>query len=121
MKISNQEVMRRVQLMNPRLLALIRKKKLNYFGHHQAQHTPTYIIRRANRRQAKQGQTKNYVDGGHNRVVRIWLCGGNTESKRPECNRAEKDAVRWCHLTHQVFAGASVHSREHKTSLVRCT
>ena len=33
-------------------------------------------------------------------------------------NRAEKDAVRWCHLTHQVFAG---HSREHKTSLVRCT
>ena len=21
-------------------------------------------------------------------------------------NRAEKDAVRWCHLTHQVFAGA---------------
>ena len=36
-------------------------------------------------------------------------------------NRAEKDAVRWCHLTHQVFAGASVHSREHKTSLVRCT
>ena len=20
-------------------------------------------------------------------------------------NRAEKDAVRWCHLTHQVFAG----------------
>ena len=36
-------------------------------------------------------------------------------------NRAEKDAVRWCHLTHQVIAGASVHSREHKTSLVRCT
>ena len=36
-------------------------------------------------------------------------------------NRAEKDAVRWCHVTHQVFAGASVHSREHKTSLVRCT
>ena len=29
-------------------------------------------------------------------------------------NRAEKDAVRWCHLTHQVIAGASVHSREHK-------
>ena len=23
-------------------------------------------------------------------------------------NRAEKDAVRWCHLTHQVIAGASV-------------
>ena len=35
-------------------------------------------------------------------------------------NRAAKDAVRWCHLTHQVIAGASVHSREHKTSLVRC-
>ena len=33
-------------------------------------------------------------------------------------NRAEKDAVRWCHLTHQVFAGQS---HEHKTSLVRCT
>ena len=29
-------------------------------------------------------------------------------------NRAEKDAVRWCHLTHQVIAGASVHSREPK-------
>ena len=27
-------------------------------------------------------------------------------------NRAEKDAVRWCHLTHQFIAGASVHSRE---------
>ena len=35
-------------------------------------------------------------------------------------NRAAKHAVRWCHLTHQVFAGASAHSREHKTSLVRC-
>ena len=30
-------------------------------------------------------------------------------------NRAEKAAVRWCHLTHQVIAGASVHSREPKT------
>ena len=29
-------------------------------------------------------------------------------------NRAEKYAVRWCHLTHQVIAGASVHSREPK-------
>ena len=29
-------------------------------------------------------------------------------------NRAEKDAVRWCHLTHQVNAGASVYSREPK-------
>ena len=29
-------------------------------------------------------------------------------------NRAEKDAVRWCHSTHQVIAGASVHSREPK-------
>ena len=27
-------------------------------------------------------------------------------------NCAEKDAVRWCHLTHQFIAGASVHSRE---------
>ena len=32
-------------------------------------------------------------------------------------NRAEKDAVRWCHLTHQVIAGASVHSREPKTTV----
>ena len=30
-------------------------------------------------------------------------------------NRAEKDAVRWCHLIHQFIAGASVHSREAKT------
>ena len=30
-------------------------------------------------------------------------------------NREEKDAVRWCHLTHQFIAGASVHSREPKT------
>ena len=29
-------------------------------------------------------------------------------------NRAEKHAVRWCHLTHQVNSGASVHSREPK-------
>ena len=29
-------------------------------------------------------------------------------------NRAEKYAVRWCHLPHQVIAGASVHSREPK-------
>ena len=29
-------------------------------------------------------------------------------------NRAYKYAVRWCHLTHQVIAGASVHSREPK-------
>ena len=36
-------------------------------------------------------------------------------------DRAENDAVRWCHLTHQIIAGASVHSRGHKTSLVRCT
>ena len=30
-------------------------------------------------------------------------------------NRAEKDAIRWCHLTHQFIAVASVHSREPKT------
>ena len=30
-------------------------------------------------------------------------------------NRAEKDAVRWGHLTYQFVAGASVHSREPKT------
>ena len=30
-------------------------------------------------------------------------------------NRAEKDAVRWCHLTLQFIAGASVHIREPKT------
>ena len=36
--------------------------------------------------------------------------------KRAMRNRAEKHAVRWCcHLTHQVIAGASVHSREPKT------
>ena len=29
-------------------------------------------------------------------------------------NRAEKDAIRWCYLTHQFIAGASVHSREPK-------
>ena len=30
-------------------------------------------------------------------------------------NRAETDAVRWCHLTHQFIAGASLHSHERKT------
>ena len=31
-------------------------------------------------------------------------------------NRPEKDAVIWCHLTHQfIVGGASVHSRERKT------
>ena len=28
-----------------------------------------------------------------------------TDSAATMRNRAEKDAVRWCHLTHQVFAG----------------
>ena len=31
-------------------------------------------------------------------------------------NRAGKDAIRWCHLTHQFIAGASVHSRKPKIS-----
>ena len=34
-----------------------------------------------------------------------WLHAA-TETHSPSMsNRAEKDAVRWCHLTHQVFAG----------------
>ena len=33
-------------------------------------------------------------------------------------NRAEKHAVRWCNLTHQVNTGASVHSREPKARVV---
>ena len=37
----------------------------------------------------------------------------------PMRNRAEKDAVRWCHLTHQVIAGASVHSREPKARVAQ--
>ena len=45
------------------------------------------------------------------------MCPGVFDEHALMSNRAEKDAVRWCHLTHQVFAG---HSREHKTSLVRC-
>ena len=36
------------------------------------------------RRQAQPGQTKNYVDGEHNRVVRVWLCGGNKEGTGQE-------------------------------------
>ena len=32
-------------------------------------------------------------------------------------NRAEKDAARWRHLTHEFIAGASVHSREPKTKV----
>ena len=35
-------------------------------------------------------------------------------SSLPMRNRAEKVAVRWCHLTHRVNVGASVHSREPK-------
>ena len=31
-----------------------------------------------------QGHTKNYVDGEHNRVVRIGLCEGHKERKRQE-------------------------------------
>ena len=34
-------------------------------------------------------------------------------------NRAAKYAVRWCHLTHQVIAGASVHSREPKSRVAQ--
>ena len=55
-----------------------------FWPYHQAHHTPTCNIRRENRRQAQQGQIKYYVDGEQNRVVLIWLCGSNKESKRQE-------------------------------------
>ena len=29
--------------------------------------------------QEQQGQTTNYLDGKHNMVVRIWICGDNKE------------------------------------------
>ena len=38
---------------------------------------PTRIIGMENRRQAQPGQTKNYVDREHSRVVTICLCGRN--------------------------------------------
>ena len=70
-----------VQLKKACLIADIRKKKLCYFGrpYHQAQHTPTCIVRSENRTARSRGYTKNYVDGEHNRAVRIWICGGNKE------------------------------------------
>ena len=49
------------------------------YQYHQTQPNPTCIIKMENR---MRGHTKNYVDGEHNRVVRIWICGGNKESKR---------------------------------------
>ena len=52
MTITNQEVVRRVQL-----------KKARLFGADQV----------------CSGQTKNDVDGEHSRVIRIVLCGGNKE------------------------------------------
>ena len=55
----------------------IRKKKMGYFGHTQL--TPTRFIWR---KIEGRGQTKNYVDGEHNRVVRIWLYGSNKEGTR---------------------------------------
>ena len=64
MKITKQEVLRRLQLMKVCLLADMRNKKNGLvWSYHQAQHTPTCIIRRENTKQAQPGQTKNYVDG----------------------------------------------------------
>ena len=51
--------------------------KIGYFGlwpYHQAQHTPACIIRREHIWKAQPRQTNNYMDGEHNREVRIWLC-----------------------------------------------
>ena len=60
----------------------------------QAQHTPTCIIRRENRRQAHPGQTNNYVGREHfYRVVRIRLCGGNKEGTR-QLPLAATDCIR---------------------------
>ena len=52
--------------------------------HHQAQHTPTFIIRRENRRNAQSGLSNNDVDGEYNRVVRIWLHVEATRKARQE-------------------------------------
>ena len=58
--ITNQEVLKRVQLKKAWLLADIRVENGLFWQYHQAQHTPSCIIRRDN---IMQGQTKNYVGG----------------------------------------------------------
>ena len=54
-----------------------------YFGlvirHSTLQHA---LFERGNRRHVQPGQTKNYLDGEHNRVVRIWLCEDSREGTR---------------------------------------
>ena len=76
-KITNQEALRRVHLKKACLLVGIRIDESGLlWPYQQAQHIPTCIIRSENR---SQGQTKNYVDGEHNGVVRVWLCDGNND------------------------------------------
>ena len=81
MKITNQEVLRRVQLQKTCLLADIRNKKFGYFGHIIRQSTLQHYWKGIGR---LLGQTKNDVDGKYNGVVKTCLCGGNTEGSRQE-------------------------------------
>ena len=71
MNITNQEVLRPVQLKKACLLADIRKTKMGFWPYHQAQHTPTCFIRSETRRQAQPCQTKNHVDGEYNKYSRF--------------------------------------------------
>ena len=51
---------------------------------------------------------------GENIIARVVVLQNNVSNVLNININTEKDAVRWCHLTHQFIAGASVHSREPK-------
>ena len=59
-------------------------------------------------------QVININSDHHQNSIRTVL-GAGLRGDDPMRNRADKDTVRRCHLTHQFIGRASVHSREHKT------
>ena len=63
------------------------------------------MCRRENGRQTQPGQTKNYVDGEHTRVVKIGQCGGNKGRHKTETTggtwrqqRKAQDRNYWRHV-----------------------
>ena len=70
MKITNQEVPRIIQLKKACPIAYIRNKEIGYFDHIIWHSTLQHTLLEGKYQQV---QTKNYVDGEHNGVVRIGL------------------------------------------------
>ena len=87
LKITNQEVLGRVRVKNACQLVDIINKKMAYFGHivrHSTIHNALFEGEIKGRRSRSRSRTMIYVDGEHKTYVRIWLRGGNKESKRQE-------------------------------------